>query len=286
MEIGRLGGIHWFHKATALVLGTHNISRRAWLLGSGTLLCATAGALWGAEAAWPDERATGVFRCHADFSLAPFADLIEELGRLQDDLVTDLEIAEPREEVHLFLFERKSTYQAYLNQYFPKVPARRALFIKGRGPGMVFAYRSAELAVDVRHEGTHALLHASISDLPLWLDEGLAEYYEVPSADRAAKNPYCSGVRWNVRLGYVPGLAKLEALRDLPDMGKNEYRDAWAWTHFLLHHSDDTRAVLRNYLRQLADDQSPGDLSDQLRRRVPAPEAAFTEHFRRWGASK
>ena len=52
--------------------------------------------------------------------------------------------------------------------------------MKGRGPGKVFAYKSKALPVDVRHEGTHGLLHAALPMVPLWLDEGLAEYFEVP----------------------------------------------------------------------------------------------------------
>lgn len=261
---------------------SHYLTRRTWLAGSVAALAASAAVVWGAEAQWPDEREAGVFRCHADFSLEGHRELVLELGQLQDELAAELGLAAPREEIHLFLFDRKGTYQAYLNQYFPKVPARRALYIKGRGPGMVFAYRSAELAVDVRHESTHALLHTSLEDIPLWLDEGLAEYYEVPRAERVAKNPYVSGVRWNVRLGYIPDLEKLERLRDISEMGRNEYRDAWAWTHFLLHYSKDTNTLLRLYLRQIAAGQDPGDLSDLLARHVPDRTHAFASHFRNW----
>jgi hypothetical protein len=239
----------------------------------------------GTDAAWPSERETGVFRCHADFSLDDYGDLLEEVGQLQDDLAKELEVAAPREVVHLFLFDRKATYLAYLQQYFPKVPARKALYIKGRGPGMVFAYRSAELPVDVRHESTHAVLHASIDNIPLWLDEGLAEYFEVTPAERAAKNPYVSAVRWNVRLGTVPDLAALERLRELGEMGRNEYRDAWAWVHFLLHGGDEPRAALRGYLAQLAAGEDPGPFADQLRRRVREPEAQYALHFRRWNVT-
>jgi hypothetical protein len=258
---------------------TNRIPRRLFLAGAMALGGSVVRA---AQPAWPDERTAGVFRIHADFSLEAYGELIDELASLQDDLVAELGIAQPREEVHLFLFERKVTYQAYLQQYFPKVPARKALYIKGRGPGMVFAYRSAELAVDVRHEATHALLHASIDEIPLWLDEGLAEYFEVSPGDRAAKNPYVSGVRWNVRLGYIPSLDDLQRLRDLSEMGKNEYRDAWAWTHYLLHGGDEPRAVLRDYLAQLGSGQEAGGLKSQLDRRIVDPEGGFTNHFRRW----
>lgn len=261
-----------------------SLSRRTLLThGSALLLSAAApGWLRASEAAWPDERDAGVFRCHADFSLAEYDNLFTELGRLEDDLRVALEVGAAREEIHLFLFERRATYQAYLQQYFPKVPARKALYIKGRGPGMVFAYRSNELEVDVRHESTHALLHATIQNIPLWLDEGLAEYFEVPASDRIAKNPYVSGVRWNVRLGYVPNLAELERLRDLSEMGRNEYRDAWAWVHFLLHGGKESQEVLRSYLRQLAVGQDPGPLSEHLRRNIEDPENAYAMHYRRW----
>lgn len=259
------------------------LTRRTWLLRSAALaLGAGASQLCATEAQWPAERAAGVFRCHADFSLDHFEPLIAELGELENDLARDLDLAAPREEIHLFLFERKATYEAYLKQYFPKVPARKALFIKARGPGMVFAYRSGELEIDVRHEATHALLHTSIQSLPLWLDEGLAEYYEVARDQRLAGCPYVSGVRWNVRLGYVPELQKLEKLRDISEMGKDEYRDAWAWVHFLLHSSATTHRILRTYLAQHAAGKDPGELSAWLRRDMAEPETQFSLYFRRW----
>ena len=261
-----------------------SFSRRTFFTHGSALLLSAAAPAWlrATEAAWPAERDAGVFRCHADFSLAEYDDLFTELGRLEADLREALEVGAAREEIHLFLFERRTTYQAYLQQYFPKVPARKALYIKGRGPGMVFAYRSNELEVDVRHESTHALLHATIQNIPLWLDEGLAEYFEVPASERIAKNPYVSGVRWNVRLGYIPNLVELEALRDLNEMGRNEYRDAWAWVHFLLHGGKESQEVLRSYLRQLAAGQDPGPLSDHLKRNIDDPDNAYAMHYRRW----
>ena len=96
----------------------------------------------------------------------------------------------PRETVHFFLFQAKGTYQSYMKQYFPRVPYRRALFIKARGPGMVFAYQGNDFEIDVRHECTHALLHTWLPHVPLWLDEGMAEYFEVPRDKRVRQNPH------------------------------------------------------------------------------------------------
>jgi hypothetical protein len=264
-----------------------HFSRRTWLAASASgLVAAWAPGHVAIAATWPDERSMGIFRCHADFELEPFAGLLEEVGQLEDDLASDLGLPQPSEDIHLFLFGRKDTYQDYLNQHFPRIPVRKALFIKGRGPGMVFAHRSGELAIDVRHECTHALLHTYVDNLPLWLDEGLAEYYETPAAERVKHSPYVGATRWNARLGYVPDLGKLERLTDISQMQRDEYRDAWAWTHVLLHASDETRTILREHLQLLADARPTGKLSEQLKRQIAEPAELYRNHFRRWDAAR
>ena len=45
---------------------------------------------------------------------------------------------------------------------------------------MVYTYWGNRIQQDLRHELTHAILHSVLKDVPLWLDEGLAEYFEVP----------------------------------------------------------------------------------------------------------
>ena len=162
---------------------------------------AAVGAELRAETRWPDERNAGVFHCHADFDLDQFEPLWEQMAALQQDLMRELRVPPANEPIHLFLFERKATYDDYLALHFPGVPYRRALFIKERGPGMVFAYLNKDFETDVRHESTHALLHASLPVVPLWLDEGLAEYFEVPASERARGNSHLSKVTWAARFG-------------------------------------------------------------------------------------
>ena len=235
-----------------------------------------------AESWWPDERTAGPFLCHADFPLKAHENLLEELARLQRDLVRTLGIAESREPIHLHLFERKATYDSYLRLHFPEVPSRRALFIKERGPGMVFAYRTSEFEIDVRHEGTHALLHADLAMVPLWLDEGLAEYFEVPYDERAFYHPHLRNVKWSVRLGQVPRIERLEQLHTLEQMGPREYGQAWAWVHFMLHGSPIAQEELVRYLADIRAHTPPGQLSERLNRRLPDLNQKFVEHFRQW----
>ncbi|HUE73094.1 MAG TPA: hypothetical protein VMP01_19575 [Pirellulaceae bacterium] len=228
---------------------------------------------------WPVEHTAGIFACHADFSLERHAALLDELGTLAREVEELLGTSPPEETVHLFLFEKKATYQAYLKHYFPRVPYRRALFIKGRGPGMVFAYQGLDFEIDVRHECTHAVLHASLDHVPLWLDEGLAEYFEVPPDQRGEKHPHRSAVAALVNSGRLPRLVELEPMSNLSSLGREEYRDAWAWVHFMLHGPPPAREELLSYLKDVQTDADAEPLSRRLKRRLPDLERRLAEHF-------
>ncbi len=233
-------------------------------------------------ASWPDQYQSGQFLYHADFPLAADRALLDSIPHVQAQLVHLLGIQPSQEPIYVFLFARRSTYEAYLQQYFPTAPPRKALFIKGRGPGMVFVYRGENFAVDLRHECTHAILNAALPVVPLWLDEGLAEYFEVPAQRRRHGSPHLRSVRLAAWVGKVPRLEDLERLSEMSEMGRSEYRNAWAWVHFLLHGPPAARAELRNYLADIQALTPPGQLSQRLRARLPDVERHFAEHFRNW----
>ena len=149
---------------------------------------------------------------------------------------------------------------------------------------MVFAYQSEQLPVDLRHECTHALLHAALTEVPIWLDEGLAEYFEQPTDRRAFDNPYLADVKRRASSGSAPDVADLERKTAENEMGEAEYRDAWALVHFMLHGPADARAAVRGYLSDLRtkDAASVSPLSARLKRHWPQPSTAIAEHFREW----
>ncbi len=229
---------------------------------------------------WPAEKTVGIFSCHADFPFGRDELLLAQLGDLARDVAEILGLPPAREPVHLFLFHDKETYQAYLKLHFPRIPYRRALFIKSKGPGMVFAYKGDEFEIDVRHECTHAVLHSVMSDLPLWLDEGLAEYFEVHRNDRSSNNPHLAELRRQLRAGPPPALETLEAIADFNDLGRDEYRDSFAWVHLLLHGPREAHDELVNYLAEQQAGRETELLSVRLRRRLPDLDRRFVEHFR------
>lgn len=229
---------------------------------------------------WPDEHANGPFVYHADFQLRPFHPLLKSVTQLEKDVPRELGLGEVGEPIHVFLFERHKTYKNYVSKYFPSVPSRPALFVKQRGPGMVFARLGPQIAVDLRHETTHAVLHSVLPMVPLWLDEGLGEYFEVPANDRAAKHPHLKAVQAQLRRSRAPSIEQLEQLGELAEMNAAHYRDSWAWVHFMLHGPPAARRALQDFLRQIEAHVPPGDLSLRLRRAVPELERQFVAHFK------
>lgn len=231
---------------------------------------------------WLDQRVSGPVVCRADFSLDGYEGLFRDLAGVQNDLVRMLAVAPAEEPIELYLFQDKRTFTSYLQKRYPKVPSRRALFVKGSGPGRVFVYRHDELPIDVRHEGTHALLHASLPMVPLWLDEGLAEYFEVPPAERAYDNPHLGALRWDLRFGNSPSMTALEAKGDLAEMSATDYRHSWAWVHFMIHGPKEARDELVGFLGDIRMSIPPGKLSERLARRLPHPEKLLAQHFKTW----
>ncbi|MGD0900012.1 MAG: hypothetical protein ABR915_19430 [Thermoguttaceae bacterium] len=258
--------------------GTHALR-----IAMATVLSTTVGVCECAAGGWADSRTVAPFVCRADFSLSRMEPTLQDLARLQADLTGALKLPAPRESIEIYLFHDKATYTDYLSRYLPNVPYRRALYVKSQGVGRVMAYWSRDFEVDLRHECTHALLHASLVAVPLWLDEGLAQYFEVPRWQRALGHPNLAGIRWSLRGGPAPAIETLEKKTAISEMGRAEYRDSWAWVHFMLHGPPEAREVLVSYLADLHEKESPGPLSVRLQQRVADPEQQFLEHFRRWG---
>ena len=202
----------------------------------------------------PYVQTCGVVVVQANFPLTEIASILEEINQLQDDLYHYIRVPAPKEKIELCLFKNEETYTSFLREFFPRAPCdRRALYVKlDNKPGTLMIQKSKDFEVDLRHEMTHAIIHASISKVPIWLDEGLAKYFEIPSRDRKENHPYLSQVRWSTKLGTVPSLNRLEKLETIDDMGTKEYRDSWAWTHFLIHRSPETHQLLAAYLQMLA----------------------------------
>ena len=231
-------------------------------------------------AGWPVEWSMGNLHFHADYDPGQDAARWKELRDLRTDIARDLGIQISDDPIHVILFAAKSDYERYLATYFPGVPSRRAMFIKRRGPGMVFAFANPEMEIDLRHEMTHALLNASLPYVPLWLDEGLAEYFERPREQRGERSQLGLANDLKTLFGRVPAIEDLEAVEDLAHMRPTHYRAAWSWVHFMLHESEQSRKVLHRFLADIQSGFPPGPLSRRVAAEIPGSSQRYLTHFR------
>ena len=111
----------------------------------------------------------------------------------REELYRELALAASNEPVEIYLFANAEAISGYRQRYCRGLSTRRAFFVQTAERLAVYAQWSDRLPEDLRHETTHAFLHAVIPDPPLWLDEGLAVYYETPRGSRGL-NP--QHLRW------------------------------------------------------------------------------------------
>ena len=231
---------------------------------------------WG----WVEEEQVGPYLIRSEFALRDVQGLVDDLGDLQTDIERQLGLKCETGEIQIHLFRSRWSYNDYLSKRVPDGTKRQALFVQGTDAGRVYAYRHSGLDVDVRHETTHALLHSALPYVPLWLDEGLAEYFEVSPGLREKHNPHRNELKFAIRFGWRPGLERLEAKRELTEMNAKDYRDAWGVIHFILHGPPAAREALTAYLAEIDSGKAPTPLSQHLRRRIPNLEQQIVDHLR------
>lgn len=233
---------------------------------------------------WIDQRRLGPFTCRATFPLSDALLADAGLERLEQELRRVLALAPCKDPLEVLLLRDAKQHKQLIKSLHPEAPYRRALFYKEKQRSVIYAYQHSELAIDLRHECTHALLHADLPMVPLWLDEGLAEYFEPRRNDRPRGPSHLDKVLRDVRRGRVPPLAELEKKHDLAELSETDYRDAWAWTHFLLHGPPAASMQLWGMLAALRRYEPPALMSESLAAVLGSPEQALLTHFRGWPA--
>ena len=158
-------------------------------------------------------------------------------------------------EVYLFASER--SFQPY--RLLPGV----AGFFTTRPTGNLVA---VDVSVDeplqvVRHEFMHHFVEANIPGVPLWADEGLAEFYSTMTREKEVVllgRPLPHHVQWLREHGPMP-VEQLIALGSVQSEGDERekvgavYASSWLLVHYLLAGSPARHNQLGNYLARIKD---------------------------------
>lgn len=219
----------------------------------------------------------------SDFEMPKNLPLFRELGNMREQVYKDLQLPSSNTIVQVFLFEDRDRYERFMQLKYPELPKRRAFFVAqprrlgGAEDLLVYTYWGDRIQQDLRHELTHALLHCVLKDVPLWLDEGLAECFEVPTGWNGVNYQHLDLMRQAGKPRF--DLDRLEQLTDVQQMSPAEYREAWAWTHLMLRGNPQARQVLIGYLQELRAGSRPGPLRPRLEKVFLSLDAALERHL-------
>jgi hypothetical protein len=234
------------------------------------------------SAALPDahQLRVGQLEFRSDFELPKDHRLVRELTAEREDLHRTLGLPSTDEVIVVYLFPDAETYGQFLSRHFPGVPPRRAFFLETDTRLAVYAHWSDRVAEDLRHEVAHGYLHAVVPGIPLWLDEGLAEFFEVPRGQSGLNRPHLDLLADMMHHdGWQPDLARLERLSDAAQTGQRDYAESWAWVYAMLHSEPEQREVLTGYLAELHERGAAEPLSRRLATRHVAPEQTLAKYL-------
>lgn len=199
-----------------------------------------------------NELTRGQLVIHSDFRLPRRHRLLDEMSMRRHDVTSTLNIPASDEPIHVYLFEDQERFANYMKRRHPLFPNRRAFFVKDDTNLMVYAWWGKRVGEDLRHEITHGYLHSVLNEVPLWLDEGLAEYFETPRANRGFNSAHFHQLlKAYDDNEWQPDLARLEKLKRASALTQVDYAESWLWVHYMLHHSTETLEMLRGYVNDL-----------------------------------
>ncbi len=219
---------------------------------------------------------------HGDFPLSMHHRLFEELIAQRADVCARLALPQSDEPIHVYLFESPERFQDFMRLRHPGFPSRRAFFVETDTKLTIYAQWGERLADDLRHEVTHGYVHAVVPDVPLWLDEGLAKFYEVPRNRRGINLTMLERfAELRQRDGWKPNLRRMEKFPNTYNMSQDDYAEAWAWTHFLVESRPECLELVRRYLSDVRHDAATPPITGRLAAIHRQPEDALMEHVDR-----
>lgn len=204
-------------------------------------------------------------RIHSDIRLPRKHRLLDELTARRRDISEKLCLPVSDEPIHVYLFDDPQRFAEYMEAHHPDFPKRRAFFVKNDTDLRVYAHWGPQVGEDLRHEVTHGYLHSVVNRIPLWLDEGLAEYFELPRGSGGFHRRHVVHLVEAARSAdWVPDLLRLESLPGPAEMTQTDYAEAWLWVHFLLNTSQSRQQLLQDQLARWRLEGDAGPFSDLL----------------------
>ncbi|MCC6203076.1 MAG: DUF1570 domain-containing protein [Gammaproteobacteria bacterium] len=216
-----------------------------------------------------------------------------EVSRIYQYLADLLGPARLRQiELNVRIFDTRENYLVYATSVSPRLATTGGFYSHERNEAVTWRHASDAATLDViRHEAIHVIAAGLLGGVPIWLNEGLAEYFEaldmegmqarVPPqatwlalARKAAANQYPADLRDFLELSapewYDPAAQQVH------------YAVGWSLVYFLLD-TEPGRAALTGYLAELADNYcAPVDQLAWFEFAYPNGLSGLAADYRAW----
>lgn len=221
----------------------------------------------------------------ANFPIAEDSDVIREVRALRAELEHDLGLRLSNRRIQVHLFQHEAAFRKFVEERFPQLADRRAIFVSGQTGCHIHALWTDSIASDLRHELTHAYLHTAVGTLPLWLDEGLAEYYEVSPVAGRVNHEHLPRLTEMRSGGYLRLDLNRLAVKDVPeDMTSQHYAEAWLWAHFMM--AGEHREILTGYLQAHREGRAVVPIQQVIQAKLPQAEQLVLVHLEQLTATR
>lgn len=203
------------------------------------------------------------FRFISSVSPAATMDIARDMLRMRAAIgkITQLKVrgAHP---TRVFIFPSERRFRGYRDTVLGrKSEAITGVFTATPGGNFILLQGDAPNGVDrvVYHELTHYFVRNTAAQLPLWLSEGLAEFYATFRTTRDAVQigrPIAEHVYWLRNHSLIPLRDLFTVTMNSPEYNESSlqgafYAESWALVHYLMT-DEQRRAKLGEFLRQLS----------------------------------
>lgn len=186
---------------------------------------------------------------------------LEQLRSALSQLNPGLELASPIP-TWIYVFKDTSSFASYRLFYQGRPQSGEGYFVSHAygNYAAINADPRGDATSLIYHEYLHDVLANNYLDLPLWFNEGLAEYYstfDVAGNEAKIGMPIWTHVLWLNKNAMIPISQLVEMGRSSRDYNEGNrrgifYAESWALVHYLLTGSPERRQQAAQYLRDLA----------------------------------
>ncbi len=222
---------------------------------------------------------------YADLSPALATRIQEEADRSVAGIAAFLNLDPPERPAKVLLFGSRRALRRYLEKESPhQAGAAAACFVTREAHVIVLcrSWRTSETLRYLRHELAHYVLTAHFYRVPPWINEGLAQFFELGPPYGRPHPPCLKRLAGQLRGGEGQILSWVVALPEGVRFGEREYAQAWGLTHFLLTQSRYGVTAVRLYLEAVNSGADPVEQFGKIFGRSPHEmESSWREHVLR-----